>query len=334
MRGIAIFAVVLGHTLRNATMVYPWLYCFHVPMCVYISGLVFSRRQICFSQFLKKKITSLMVPYYCFAILSILLYAILGNYMEKSIGGGYNLTLKDSICGMLYANAGSGLMRWNMPLWYIPMMFVLLIAAYFIYARNMSTKYGMLIFAVSIILGVLCYSIINLDGLPFGCETAIYLFPFFALGMVVKHFIPKIENAHWYIRILTGAILIVLGTVLSPANGQISYNADYYGNNGYMYFVLTAICLITGFTLCVSVFRNGVACIDYVGRNTMPIMLMHKFPILFFVGVLGMTKRLVNSFPLCGSIIVAICSVGLSCVAAEIIYRILPWMLGKEGRLR
>lgn len=57
-------------------------------MCVYISGLVFSRRQICFSQFLKKKITSLMVPYYCFAILSILLYAILGNYMEKSIGGG------------------------------------------------------------------------------------------------------------------------------------------------------------------------------------------------------------------------------------------------------
>ena len=95
----------------------------------------------------------------------------------------------------------------------------------------------------------------------------------------MKHFIPKIENAHWYIRILTGAILIVLGTVLSPANGQISYNADYYGNNGYMYFVLTAICLITGFTLCVSVFRNGVACIDYVGRNTMPIMLMHKFPI-------------------------------------------------------
>lgn len=41
LRAFAVFAIVLGHTLRNATVVYPWLYSFHVPLCVLTSGIVF-----------------------------------------------------------------------------------------------------------------------------------------------------------------------------------------------------------------------------------------------------------------------------------------------------
>ena len=58
LRAFAVFAIVLGHTLRNATVVYPWLYSFHVPLCVLTSGIVFHVGQKKFGTFLKRKIQS------------------------------------------------------------------------------------------------------------------------------------------------------------------------------------------------------------------------------------------------------------------------------------
>ena len=118
------FAIVQGHTLRNVTVVYPWLYSFHVPLCVLTSGIVFHVGQKKFGTFLKEKFRALMIPYYCFALISIALYAILGSKMEKTVEGGwwYDVSPLQSVIGMLYANSGTGLMRWNMPLWYIPML--------------------------------------------------------------------------------------------------------------------------------------------------------------------------------------------------------------------
>ena len=130
LRAFAVFAIVLGHTLRNATVVYPWLYSFHVPLCVLTSGVVFHVGQKKFDTFLKEKFRALMIPYYCFALISIALYAILGSKIEKTVGGGYDVSPLQSVIGMLYANSGTGLMRWNMPLWYIPMIFVLLLMAF------------------------------------------------------------------------------------------------------------------------------------------------------------------------------------------------------------
>lgn len=88
LRAFAVFAIVLGHTLRNATAVYPWLYSFHVPLCVLTSGIVFHVGQKEFRNFLKVKIQTLMIPYYCFATVSIVIYAFLGSKMEKTVGGG------------------------------------------------------------------------------------------------------------------------------------------------------------------------------------------------------------------------------------------------------
>lgn len=88
LRAFAVFAIVLGHTLRNATVVYPWLYSFHVPLCVLTSGIVFHVGQKEFKDFLKVKIQTLMIPYYCFATVSIVIYALLGSKMEKTVGGG------------------------------------------------------------------------------------------------------------------------------------------------------------------------------------------------------------------------------------------------------
>ena len=249
LRAFAVFCIVLGHTLRNATVVYPWLYCFHVPLCVLTSGIVFHHGKRTFANFLKNKFFTLLVPYYFFASISIVLYALLGDMMEKAVEGGYNVTLIDSILGMLYANSGNGLMRWNMPLWYLPMLFGLIVIAWPLFRDDRSTKTDWIILIGTIAVAFICYTFVRLDNLPLGFETAIYMLPFFSLGTIFKRYMKEIEKIPWWLRFMFGVALLCVGTLMSISVGQVSYNADNYGANGYIYFYLMSGSLCVGFTL-------------------------------------------------------------------------------------
>ena len=332
LRAFAVFAIVLGHTLRNATVVYPWLYSFHVPLCVLTSGVVFHVGQKKFDTFLKEKFRALMIPYYCFALISIALYAILGSKMEKTVGGGYDVSPLQSVIGMLYANSGTGLMRWNMPLWYIPMIFVLLLMAFWIFRCKDDLKWNITVFLLSVLVAFILYEKIRLPNLPFGLETAIYMFPFFALGKVIGSVKNEFTRKSILAKITVTVGCLAVGTFMTIGNGQVSYNADSYGTHGFGYFLVMAIMLCVGFVSLAMCFPNGVTPINYVGRNTVGIMVMHKFPILFFVGLFPTSKKLIGTYPLVVSIMVAILSIGMCLAVSEVIYRVCPIALGKRKR--
>ena len=330
LRAFAVFAIVLGHTLRNATVVYPWLYSFHVPLCVLTSGIVFHVGQKKFGTFLKEKFRALMIPYYCFALISIALYAILGSKMEKTVGGGYDVSPLQSVIGMLYANSGTGLMRWNMPLWYIPMTFVLLLMAFWIFRSKDNLKWNITVFLLSVLVAFILYEKIRLPNLPFGLETAIYMFPFFALGKVIGSVKGEFTRKSILVKIAVTVGCLAVGTFMTIGNGQVSYNADSYGTHGFGYFLVMAIMLCVGFVSLAMCFPNGVTPINYVGRNTVGIMVMHKF--LFFVGLLPISKKLIGTYPLVASSMIAILSIGMCLAASEVIYRVCPIALGKRKR--
>lgn len=332
LRAFAVFAIVLGHTLGNATVVYPWLYSFHVPLCVLTSGIVFHVGQKKFGTFLKEKFRALMIPYYCFALISIALYAILGSKMEKTVGGGYDVSPLQSVIGMLYANSGTGLMRWNMPLWYIPMTFVLLLMAFWIFRSKDNLKWNITVFLLSVLVAFILYEKIRLPNLPFGLETAIYMFPFFALGKVIGSVKGEFTRKSILVKIAVTVGCLAVGTFMTIGNGQVSYNADSYGTHGFGYFLVMAIMLCVGFVSLAMCFPNGVTPINYVGRNTVGIMVMHKFPILFFVGLLPISKKLIGTYPLVASSMIAILSIGMCLAASEVIYRVCPIALGKRKR--
>lgn len=332
LRAFAVFAIVLGHTLRNATAVYPWLYSFHVPLCVLTSGIVFHVGQKEFRNFLKVKIQTLMIPYYCFATVSIVIYAFLGSKMEKTVGGGYDVSPLQSVIGMLYANSGTGLMRWNMPLWYIPMTFVLLLMAFWIFRSKDNLKWNITVFLLSVLVAFILYEKIRLPNLPFGLETAIYMFPFFALGKVIGSVKGEFTRKSILVKIAVTVGCLAVGTFMTIGNGQVSYNADSYGTHGFGYFLVMAIMLCVGFVSLAMCFPNGVTPINYVGRNTVGIMVMHKFPILFFVGLFPISKKLIGTYPLVASSMIAILSIGMCLAASEVIYRVCPIALGKRKR--
>ena len=125
---------------------------------------------------------------------------------------------------------------------------------------------------------------------------------------------------------------LAVGTFMTIGNGQVSYNADSYGTHGFGYFLVMAIMLCVGFVSLAMCFPNGVTPINYVGRNTVGIMVMHKFPILFFVGLLPISKKLIGTYPLVASSMIAILSIGMCLAASEVIYRVCPIALGKRKR--
>ena len=332
LRGMAVFAIVLGHTLRNATAVYPWLYSFHVPLCVMVSGIVFSRGIKSFGQYLSDKFRRLMIPYYAFALVSILLYEIMGNWMEDAVDGGYSVSFWQNLFGMVYANAGNGLMRWNMPLWYLPMIFVVVIVAWCVY-RYDSGKWDFIVLASSVVVAIVLKTVVRLDGLPMGIETACYLFPFFALGKIVQRYRKLLEGTCVWSKLIAGVCLITAGTLLSTNNSLISYNADNYGKMGYVYFLTQGTLLCVGFSCLAAIKEKSGVIARWLSENTLGIMVMHKFPILFFVALLPMTKELVREAPLIGSILIACSSVVLCVVVSNIIVKVCPTLLGVRRKM-
>ena len=331
LRAFAVFAIVLGHTLRNATVVYPWLYSFHVPLCVLTSGIVFHVGQKKVWYISKRKIQS---THDSVLLLCTHQHCSLCNTWQQNGKNcrGYDVSPLQSVIGMLYANSGTGLMRWNMPLWYIPMIFVLLLMAFWIFRSKDNLKWNITVFLLSVLVAFILYEKIRLPNLPFGLETAIYMFPFFALGKVIGSVKGEFTRKSILVKIAVTVGCLAVGTFMTIGNGQVSYNADSYGTHGFGYFLVMAIMLCVGFVSLAMCFPNGVTPINYVGRNTVGIMVMHEFTILFFVGLFPISKKLIGTYPLVASIMIAILSIGMCLAASEVIYRVCPIALGKRKR--
>lgn len=271
-----------------------------------------------------------MIPYYCFALVSIVIYAMLGSEMKNC--RWYDVSPVQSVIGMLYANSGTGLMRWNMPLWYIPMIFVLLLMAFWIFRSKDDLKWNITAFLFSALVAFILCEKIKLPNLPFGLETAINTFPFFALGKVIGRVKDEFTRKSILAKIAVTVGCLAVGTFMTIGNGKVSYNADSYGTHGFGYFLVMATMLCVGFVSLAMCFQNGVTPINYVGRNTVGIMVMHKIPILFFVGLFPISKKLIGTYPLVATIMVAILSIGMCLAVSEVIYRVCPIVLGRRKR--
>ena len=66
-------AIVWGHTLSSGNVRH-YLYSFHVPLFFFVIGLYFSEPKQSFWKFTAKKTKALLIPFFSFAIISILIY--------------------------------------------------------------------------------------------------------------------------------------------------------------------------------------------------------------------------------------------------------------------
>ncbi len=334
-RAVMIAAIVLGHACKDAPAARTYVYSFHVAAFFFASGYLFRTGEAGFGRFLVGKLRSLVVPYAIFALLSILIFAVLGRFASASLGIGVRSTaIPDNLYGMVYASAKTGLMKWNLPLWFVPCLFVTEALFYFLAKTldRVSRRMGVHpacagLFALSLVVAFANYYLAHIRGLPWGVETAFYLLPFFTLGFWLRRSSLRPETLRRAYLAAAGGVLLAAGGVLAFVNSPVDYVSDTYG--ALPLFYLAAVCSIAG-CVCFSVLLSGAKRLAYLGRNTFPVLLMHKFPVL---ALQILTASLLTGSQWRNTALgagIAIAAIVLSLAVGALLGRHLPFALGRR----
>ena len=130
---------------------------------------------------------------------------------------------------------------------------------------------------------------------------------------------------------------ILIGNGLYFALVKMNWLADIrlmkFGNNLILY--LLASIVNSSALIALSIVIGEFTVLEYIGRNTMKVLVMHKFPVLFFQALVPITSRIIiqKSDTVVGcfmAIIIAIISTYMCIVVGNITEKIVPWLYGKK----
>lgn len=301
-KAAAIFAIVLGHVLRSGAL-QQYVLSFHVPLFFLLSGVVFSSGDKGFFAFVKSKAKAVLIPYGIWAAISCIIYAFLGGFVADVLGVNITQgdTFIDTVVSFIYGNESVFTMVANLPLWFLPCLFAMWLMMY-APDKYIPDKYMIVFAGMCFAAGGLNVNFLHIYGLPFNIENAVFMSGFFALGMCIKRSALFFDKEKFSaVHTILAVVLILLGAVLSQMNGHIAYSWSLYGS--YPIFTAAALCGCIGWVLlCRQI--PSVSFIEKVGASTLAILVMHKFPILFFQTIMPFVKdRLSENNPLWGIMI-------------------------------
>lgn len=265
-KGIGLLCVILGHL--SIPLVDTWVYFFHMPLFFFLSGCVFSGRKYDFQTFFKKKIKSLVIPYFVLGGGIFLFWCIL-YALEGRPGGDYLQMLKDFLVQKHF---------WTV--WFLACLFLTELICYGIH-RAFGSKP---IAATAVSTAVCAFGIaryrLGWGSLPWNLDVALVAQFFFHLGFCFKAVAPKLDRFDGLKIIprlgLVGLMMgldLVLGFVCIRVSGaSMDMSVGWYGN----VFVIfpAALCGIAGVIL----FARMVdwKWLQWLGRHTMIIFAWHS----------------------------------------------------------
>ncbi len=336
-RALTMFCVIVGH-ISPIGDIHTFMYSFHVPAFFFLSGIVTSCKGS-FLQHTSKKIRTIMLPYYFFGIAAIAVYLLLGHLIPQSS----MLSLKDCAYGLLYGSAKTDCMKFNLHLWFLPVLFVMNIIIYPI--RRIAGKLGkpgavMCVAAViSLVVSALIFTYKPLNYFPLGADTAVRLFPFFVAGNAASCFESimkpcKKSAISATLYSVASVVLFTLTAALAKLNEMktaegfhVNYFRDYYGNR--LLFWITAIAGIAA-VIAVSKLIPPVKPLTYVGQKTLAILVMQKFPIMLFNTVIPFTAALIDNSNAIAITVLSVVTL-ICCLAVNLFAeRFLPFVYGKR----
>lgn len=331
-KGIGILCIVLGHVLPM-TMFTQWLFSFHVPIFFVLSGFTYKYRNDK-KTFYKNKLLRLIVPYFCFSVISILILWV----MAKVVSMDADTRIIPNLLGMCYGNSNGKAMSWNTPLWFLPCMFlsvVLMDLMEMVLRRTDGSKHQCIRLGIVIVcwMSGICLNTLFSAYLPWHLESALFLVGFSELGILLHLWGvgTKKQLPVWSI-----CILMALGMAASVFNGWTDVRAHVFGKYPVL-LVVTSVC----FSLAIF----GASCkirqcpwLAYLGIHSISILVMHKFPIMFFKELIPGVQEILNqtshfSGILC-ALAITVISVLLCLLAEKIIMAVFPIAFGKCPVLR
>lgn len=348
VKAVAMICMVFGHTFQSGNF-QAYLHSWASPATFFMSGVMFSTMNKSFSGFAKNKARTLLVPYLIFGFLSIVIYSLLGVFVkdaladQRVIEGGFF----DQVLRLL-----SGTCAANTPIWFLPCLFIVMLLSFPIGKltdkfKKRSSKAIIIssFILLSVLWGFLNNLVFDIHYLPFNFDAALHMIAFFLLGYLLTQ-----SGATEYMSKLKSIPSLILGVCIMGAGAyfaslNISASGGFFKIRmlGSVYGNMWAACPATflgiiGFVfICMSVKKSKV--LDYIGKHTLSILVMHKFPIVFYQGLCipilkkltsGIAQNYIDIILLAAGLAAVALGVALPLLAELIIDKIFPPALGKK----
>lgn len=330
-KGFAIFFIVLGHTIvhsLNSHIVFNIIYSFHVPLFFIISGFTFDSINKKFLDFIKNKFIRILVPYFIWSVLFLFPYYLFGGSVDESFGNTGTFSFISNLYNIVYGVGVNAALKQNTSLWFLPALFSMEFIFYFI-CKFQGKKKQIFILIFLFLISVLSYKYITVI-FPFGLNTFLNLGIFFYSGYLMKKY--NIVDKNYKKRYLLTAFLLI-GISLSIINDSVSC-VDYYYGNIFLFYVTSFFLSLFIIFISKLIITNKV--LEYIGKNTMGILIFHKLIILIFQTKLGFVSSLLNNsnvfIELTLSLIVTILSIIFSLIGTKIVRKVCPILIGENSR--
>lgn len=266
-KGIGLLLVIIGHL--PIPLVPVWIYTFHMPLFFFLSGVVFSGKKYTFIEFLKKKVKSLVIPYFSLGLVIYLFYVIVNGVVGEENGlYGSNSEMFVQLLKQEHF--------WT--IWFLACLFLVEIIYYWINYLFADKKVIISVIICGIGLGLYHF---GCDGLPWNLDIALIAQFFYHMGYAFKNH-KRIYNKMLSKKALKKSIVIagifliinVLAGLLSlKTSGELlDMSVGLYGNE-----LLTIISAISGVFFVIIVSNNvSSKILNYLGKNTMIIFAWHS----------------------------------------------------------
>lgn len=343
-KGIGIFLVVLGHIEFISTPLRGFIVSFHMPLFFIISGMLLSLSDDLnkdFKSVFFRKLSRLMIPYFCFSILYSVIEA--GFYF---FGGAGSLT---DIFKNIYLSV---CLHGVSVLWFLPALFFGELLFLFLQKKISYVKlciFSLLIVFAAYFLNIgLSYLNIVLGSLPWYFFLQYFLimlvrilfaYIFIIAGYLFSKFLFRFSLPDW-LGVLSGILLLFVTFFISQINGVVDMHFLVF-NNIFLYYLASLMGSFGLILICKSLERFSQALplrfLQYYGKNSLVIMATHiNFYVLYCSIVVSLhfvkyISRAKNYFLCFGILLLVFIS---EIFIIEIINRLFPFILGKKKNKR
>lgn len=337
-RAFAIILIVLGHTLIHSAhckLIVKFIYSFHVVLFFIISGYTFKiQNKESFLDFSKKKFLRIMIPYFIWATLFLIPYMLFGNKVGETLNTTQSFNLKNQLINILYGNGVNSALKQNSSLWFLPALFSMEILYYFIIKMiNKRKKLEIPILLLVIIISYITNIALKIQ-LPWGINTSLVGGVFFYIGYLLKNKNLLIKDSI-LLKPVNMIIVFILGTIACFKNKEIVSFIDY--KYGFLTLALISGICLSIFVIYISIILNKNKVLEYIGKNTIGILIFHKLIILLFQAKMGIISKMLKDsnvlIELTLSLLIVIISIIFSLIITKIIRKIFPILIGEKKNI-
>lgn len=270
LRGIAMLLVIMGHCIGFIdNPINRMILCFHMVLFYFISGLTFSpSRYGSLKRGFKAKFLGIGLQYICFSLMGIVLYYALAFMGLQE--NGHTVNLFKAFAGMFFPDGHIGSLV-TMGFWFVYDIIVLdLICLTFFYSYK-TQKWPLCVIPA---IYIVCMSFSNIDVILRQLTGLL----FFMLGKLAMNMIKykidlrKLSLGGKCTLITVSAILLVVLYYSSFCNVPVYMYKFEIGD--VFIFSINAVLGIVAFVM-LALFVNSNRILEWIGRNTLPILFSH-----------------------------------------------------------